>query len=81
MHSKPRLSKRGAARLRKGLYWPAIVGERYNPVLKLFGQRLRARGKPSLVVIAAIMRKLLHFVFGVLKSGKLFDPNYAQIGA
>jgi hypothetical protein len=29
-----------------------------------------------LVVIAAPMRKLLHLVFGILKSGQPFDPHY-----
>lgn len=27
-------------------------------------------------VISAAMRKLLHLVFGILKSGRPFDPNY-----
>jgi transposase len=27
-------------------------------------------------VIGAAMRKLLHLVFGILKSGRPFDPNY-----
>ncbi len=81
IHGKPRLSKKGAGRLRKGLYWPAIVAMRYNPVLHVFAQRLLGRGKPKMVVIAAVMRKLIHLVYGVLKSGQPFDPNYASIGA
>ncbi|MCX7091953.1 MAG: IS110 family transposase, partial [Methylobacter sp.] len=28
-------------------------------------------------VACAAMRKLIHIAFGVLKSGKPFDPNYA----
>ena len=27
-------------------------------------------------LIVAIMRKLLHLAFGVLKSGRPFDPNF-----
>ncbi|HEX9075591.1 MAG TPA: IS110 family transposase [Anaerolineae bacterium] len=81
IHGKPRLSKKGAGRLRKGLYWPAIVAMRYNPVLQAFADRLLAHGKPKMVVIAAVMRKLIHLVYGVLKSGQPFDPNYAKIGA
>jgi transposase len=30
-----------------------------------------------MVIIAAAMRKLIHIAFGVLKSGKPFDPNIA----
>jgi hypothetical protein len=29
-------------------------------------------------VICASMRKLLHLVYGILKSGKPFDPNYLE---
>ncbi len=72
---KSRLSKMGEPRLRKALYMPAIVAMRHNPVMAAFAQRLLARGKPKMVVIGAIMRKLIHLAFGVLKSGKPFDPK------
>lgn len=75
VRAKPRLCKTGNARLRKALYFPAIVGEKYNPTLKAFGRRLRAAGKATMVVIGAIMRKLLVIAYGVLKSGKPFDPS------
>ncbi len=26
--------------------------------------------------LAAVMRKLLHLIFGILKSGRPFDPNF-----
>ncbi len=71
-----RLSKRANARLRRALYWPAIVAMRHNPILGSFGQRLLAAGRPNFVVIAAVMRKLLHLAFGVLKHGRPFDPNW-----
>lgn len=76
VRGKARLSKRGNARLRRALYWPAIVAMRHNPVLRAFAQRLLEAGKPKLVVIAAVMRKLLHLAFGVLKHGRPFDPNW-----
>lgn len=81
VHGKPRLSKKGSARVRKALYWPAIVAMTHNPVVRAFAERLRARGKPNLVIIGAAMRKLLHLVYGVLRSGQPFDPNYTQTGA
>jgi transposase len=81
VRGKPRLSKKGAARLRDALYWPAVVGMTHNPVLREFAERLRAHGKPNMVVIGAVMRKLIHLVYGVLKSGKPFDPHYAQFAA
>lgn len=77
VHGKPRLSKRGNAQLRKALYWPAITALRCNPIVQALGQRLRARGKHPMAIIAAAMRKLVHIAFGVLKSGKPFNPNLA----
>lgn len=76
VRGRGRLSKRGNVHLRRALYWPAIVAMRHNPVLHSFAHRLLAAGKPKLVVIAAVMRKLLHLAFGVLKHGQPFDPNY-----
>lgn len=70
------LSKRGSARLRSALYFPAIVAQRYNPIMQAFAQRLLNAGKAKMQVIAAVMRKLLHLVFGILKSGQPFDPHF-----
>jgi len=78
VRGKSRLDKMGLARIRKALYMPAIVALRYNAVIQAFGERLRAAGKHSLVVIAAAMRKLIHLAYGVLKSGKPFDPNWTS---
>jgi transposase len=51
---------------------------RYNPPLRRFAERLRERRKSNMVIITAVMRKLLTVAFGVLKSGRRFDPNYAK---
>jgi transposase len=73
---KPRLCKIGHARLRKALYMPAVVSIRYNPVITVFYRRLKNKGKNGKVIVCAIMRKLVHIIFGILKSGKPFDPNF-----
>ena len=75
MRRKAHLSKTGAPRLRKALYFPAIAAIKYNPYVKEMSQRLRARGKCPMQVIGAAMRKLVHIAYGVLKSGKPFDPE------
>jgi len=72
-----RLCKVGDALLRKVLYFPAVVASQRNPVLRAFCERLKANGKNGKAIICAAMRKLLHIAFGVLKSGKPFDPNLA----
>jgi len=71
---KPRLSKIGHAFLRKALYMPAMVTLYKTAWGKLFRDRLAAAGKPPKLIIGAMMRKLVHVAYGVLKSGKLFDP-------
>src|SRR5579859_290158 len=77
VHGKPRLSKQGASQLRHILYFPAIVAMRHNPVVHTFAERLAERGKAKMVIVCACMRKLLHLVYGVLKSGRPFDPDYS----
>jgi len=71
---RPSLSKAGHAFLRKALYMPAMVALYKTPWGKRFRERLSAAGKPPKLIIGAMMRKLLHVAFGVLKSGKPFDP-------
>lgn len=73
---KPRLCKIGHVRLRKALYMPALVSIQCNPVMIAFYNRLKDKGKNGKVIVCAIMRKLVHVIFGVLKSGKMYDPNY-----
>ena len=75
---KPRICKMGNARMRKALYMPSLVAMQYNPVIISFSQRLKERGKNGKVIVCAIMRKLVHLIFGILKSGKPFDANYTQ---
>jgi len=78
---KPRICKIGHARLRKALYMPALVSIQCNPVMIAFYNRLKDKGKNGKVIVCAIMRKLVHVIFGVLKSGKEYDPNFKPISA
>jgi transposase len=70
------ISKCGSSSLRRALYMPALVAMRVNPLLQVFQQRLRANGHRGKVIVVAVMRKLLHLVYGILKSGQPFDPDY-----
>lgn len=78
VRAKPRLCKVGASRLRKALYFPAIVATSHNPTIKAMSQRLREPGKCPMLIVGAAMRKLIHIAYGALKSGKPFDPNYGK---
>jgi transposase len=74
-----RISKTGSADLRKAFYMPAIVAIKYNPIIKGFSQRLYVAGKSKMVVVIAAMRKLLHIIYGVLKTQTVFNSNVQTI--
>jgi transposase len=76
LRGKTRLSKTGNSRVRKALFFPAIVAKQHNPIVRNFCDRLARNGKNKMQVIGAAMRKLIHIAFGVLRSGKAFDPNH-----
>jgi len=80
LRGQTRLSKIGNARVRKALFLPAMVAKQHNPIVRSFCQRLARHGKNKMQLIGAAMRKLVHIAFGVLKSGKVFDPNYELSG-
>jgi len=75
VRGKPRLSKVGHSFLRKALYMPAMVALYRTDWGKLFRERLAARGKPPMLIIGAMMRKLVQVSYGVLKSGQTFQPE------
>ena len=69
------ISRVGSKPLRSLLYMPAISALRFNPIIKSFGERLKEKNKNGKVIVVAAMRKLLHMIYGVLKSGKPFDSE------
>jgi len=54
---------------------PALVALYKTHWGKRFRQRLAAAGKAPMLIIGAMMRKLIHVAFGVLKSGLPFNPT------
>jgi len=76
IRKKTTLSKTAQSAIRAALYMPALVAKRHNPLLKAFAQHLLDKGLCQMQVIAAVMRKLLHLIYGILKSGRPFDPNF-----
>jgi len=72
--AKPaRISRVGNRYLRAALYMPALVASRHEPNVKAFYEALIARGKKPKQALVAVMRKLLHSIFGMLKHGAEFD--------
>ena len=61
------------------LYVAALVGGRYNPVLKAFYQKLVKAGKPKKVALVACMRKLLTILNAIIKHDKPW--HYVDVAA
>jgi transposase len=78
VRGRTRLSKIGNARLRRALYFPAITALRCSSFFQAWAKGLQERGKSKMSVICAVMRKLVHVAYGVLKNGKEFDPEWAK---
>ncbi|OUC13533.1 MAG: IS110 family transposase [Alkalinema sp. CACIAM 70d] len=74
VHGKTRLCKIGNAHLRRALYFPALTSLRWSPPIQAWAEQLRAKGKTKMQVVGAVMHKLVRIIYGVLKSGKPFDP-------
>jgi transposase len=53
----------------------ALVGTRFNPVLRTFYARLLARGKPKQVALTACMHKLLGILNALLRPGTSWQPT------
>ena len=72
------ITKTGNAQLRALLYWPAISASQHIPAVYALRERMLERGKSKMAAVAAAMRKLLHIVYGVIKSNRPYDPKLAM---
>jgi transposase len=67
----------GRAHVRAALYMSALVATRFNPVIRVFYQRLCAAGKAKKVALTACMRKLLTVLNAMLKHQTPWTINVA----
>ena len=79
LDSKGVIAKLGNENLRSALYFPSIVAKKFNPAIKMLWNRLTERGKSDKQIICASIRKMLHIIFSVLKSGQTFYPNHQNL--
>ena len=79
LHSPGKLVKWGNSRLRAAFFIPALSAHLSHPIIAALRERLLQRGKSKMTVVVAVMRKLVHLCYGVLKTGKPFDLNHTQI--
>lgn len=69
----------GRKNIRNALYVPTLAAAtKWNPDLKAFYDRLKAKGKKTKVAIIAAMRKLLIIARAVLIRGKKWTPNLQE---
>jgi len=60
----------GRTAVRTALFMGAMVAKKYNPVLKAFFDRLVAAGKPKMVALIAVARKLLTILNAILRDNR-----------
>lgn len=70
LRKRGRLSGLGNPYLRARLYMPAVSAITHNPDLRAFHDRLIRRGKTPKQALTAVMRKLVHVAYGVVKNNE-----------
>ena len=81
--NKPaRISRQGNVHIRRALFMPALVAVQYEPHVKAFYEKLLGRGKTKMQANVAVMRKLMHAIYGMLKHDRDFEgEKFYVIGA
>jgi len=73
IHRPSRISRHGNRHLRRALFMPALVAARHDPHFAAFYQNLLQRHKAKMQALIAVARKLLHTIYGVLKTSTPFQ--------
>lgn len=76
VNGKSRISKKGNARIRKALHFPAMIAKKYEPVYQQLYERIFERTKIKMKALVAVQRKLLVMIYTLFKNNVAFDPNY-----
>ena len=67
----------GRASVRSALFMATVVATRFNPVIRAFYKRLKAKGKPSKVCLVACMHKLLTILNAMIKNKTRWSENFS----
>jgi len=65
----------GRAPVRSALYLSVWSASKWNPVIRVFYDRLRSKGKPAKVAQVACMRKLITILNAMVRDGREWDPS------
>jgi transposase len=74
VHKRGKLTKQGDSFLRAKLYMPAVVALKHNPALRKIYDDLLQAGKCKLSALCALMRRLIHIAYGVIKHQRPYNP-------
>src|SRR5512147_726073 len=69
-HRGGRRIRGGRAAVRRVLYLAALTASRCNPALRVFRERLAAKGKKAKVILTAVARKLLVIANAVVRTSQ-----------
>lgn len=73
LNAPARISRMGNRNLRAVLFMPALVAKQREPNVQAFYDKLIANQKAPMQAVVAVMRKLLHAIHGMLRTGTDFD--------
>lgn len=79
--AKPRMSRQGPRRVKALLYMASVCAIRKkngNPVALELYERLLKKGKAKKAALGAVMKKLAHFCFGVLRTRTPFAVTHSD---
>jgi transposase len=69
------ISRTGNKNLRTALFMPALVASKYSPNVKAFKEHLLSKKLKKIQAVVAIMRKMLHSIWGMFKHNTTFDQG------
>jgi transposase len=78
VHEPAHMTKRGSGRVRQVLYLGAMALTRGHSPMAEFYHRLVKEGKPDMVALGALMRKILVTCRAVLVEEQDYDPKYQR---
>ncbi|MFN0174609.1 MAG: IS110 family transposase [Saprospiraceae bacterium] len=81
LNSPTKISKKGNHRIRKAMYFPALVAVKSDPNMKNLFNRAFDKTKIKMKAYVAVQRKLLVLIYATFKSNQPYDPNHISIKA
>lgn len=75
VNTKTRIAKRGNAKLRGALYWPAMTARTRDPHMREFAERMVSNNKKPLEAIVGVQRKLLLGIHAMFRTNQPWNSQ------